>query len=194
MVDLPRLRPRQWALLTRFVAIQERLDAQHSDEPIAVAFTNGGTVIARPGVADAEIDAADFLALRALGSFDELSWNDKLARFRVSQTAYDLVASYDRVAGEPTADERLERYRQRRMALASRIARIVGWAVFGIGVAVVIFSAAIGSWVFAVVGVITAVFGTVAGLAELVTRRVASRIDSWLVDFFEVGTGSGGDR
>lgn len=40
--DLPRLRPRQWELLERFVAIEERMESQHAVEPILVAFPNTG--------------------------------------------------------------------------------------------------------------------------------------------------------
>jgi hypothetical protein len=68
MDALPRLRPRQWELLQRFVAIDERLHMQSISEPIAVAFTNGGTVIARPGVADPQIDEGDLFALRTVGA------------------------------------------------------------------------------------------------------------------------------
>ncbi len=38
MADHPRLRPSQWALLERFIAIERRLEADPNPEPIAVGL------------------------------------------------------------------------------------------------------------------------------------------------------------
>lgn len=187
MDELPRLRPRQWELLRRFITIEQRMEEQHAegDRTITVLFANAGPRIVRPGVASPKIDRGDMHALRDVGAFDVHSWND-LAVFRISQVGYDLAGRQQRAAGEPTSDDLLAQYRAGRRLLASRISQVARWTVLVLGIAVVLWSALSGSWIYAVIGVIGAVFGTpVTRLASWVHRRVTDAIDRRFLVFFE---------
>lgn len=186
MADLPRLRPRQWALLERFVAVDQRLDQQPRAEPIAVALLSGVTQIVKPGVADPDIDRADLQALDEIGVFDVVSSTSTLLRFRVSQYGFDLAEKRTQAAGEPTPEERLATYRSRRRWLAARVSLIARWTVLLIGIAVVLWSALSGSWLFAAIGALGAIFGfPVTRLADQVHGRLTDLFDRLLLMVFE---------
>ena len=92
MTEPPSLRPRQWVLLERFAAIDGRLDHNPGTGPITVSLLNQGALIIRPGVADAQIDAGDLLALERAHVLDVASHTKSLIRFRVNQQGFDLLA------------------------------------------------------------------------------------------------------
>jgi hypothetical protein len=91
MVDSPSLRPRQWTLLERFAAIDRRLDHNPGSGPITVTLLNEGALIVKPGVADAQINRTDLIALERAGVLDVASHTKSLIRFRVSQQGFDSL-------------------------------------------------------------------------------------------------------
>lgn len=91
MADSPSLRPRQWVLLERFAAIDRRLDHNPGAGPITVSLLNQAALIVRPGVADAQIDGTDLLALERAGVLDVASHTKSLIRFRISQQGFDSL-------------------------------------------------------------------------------------------------------
>lgn len=186
MADIPRLRPRQWALLERLAAIDKRLESDPIAEPIAVSIFDQGTMIVLPRVADAQIDETDLYALDEVGALDLVSRTPSLVRFRVSQHGFDLLDERAPQGSLRSAEEVLGHYRQRRRWLASRISVVARWVILLAGAALVVWSAITGSWPFIVIGIVGAIFGLpVTTVADRVHGWLTSRIDRFLEGVFE---------